>query len=84
MLPIDACKNYDWLDILFLSLGVPLSAAANWSHIALFITAKLAWLRQYPKPDNDILHHPTFTGVLCPLDPSQVRTHFIPVINEDA
>ncbi len=50
----DINKDYDLVDIIFLTMAAVLSGAEGWKAINLFGEAKLDWLRQYREFKNGI------------------------------
>ena len=51
---VDANKDYDLIDIIFLTIAAVLSGAKGWKAIKIFGEAQLDWLREYGDFSNGI------------------------------
>jgi len=74
---IDRCKRHQLLDILVIAICAVICGADDWTEVAAFGEAKLAWFRTFLDLPHGIPSHDTFGRVFARLDPTQFETCFV-------
>lgn len=74
---IDRCKRHELLDIVTIALCAVICSADDWTEVAAFGRAKLAWFKTFLALPHGIPSHDTFGRVFARLDPVQFETCFL-------
>ena len=74
---IDRCKRHELLDIVTIALCAVICGADDWTEVAAFGRAKLAWFKTFLALPHGIPSHDTFGRVFARLDPVQFEACFL-------